>query len=73
MIPDFDPALRTFTQRKNEEVGEPGPQFVAGLLFGFTDNNYLNVIEDCVNQSEDFSIIADAKNLIYDLVNGDWV
>lgn len=47
------------------------PDFIAGLIFGFTGDNQLEEIEGCYN--DDTSIVTDAQNLYNDLVHGDFV
>merc|ERR1712183_112314 len=47
------------------------PDFIAGLIFGFTGDNQLPEIEACYTGGED--IVTDAQNLINDLKAGEFL
>merc|ERR1712048_1183123 len=47
------------------------PDFIAGLIFGFTGDNQLEEIESCYHGGED--IVTDAQALISDLTHGDFI
>lgn len=47
------------------------PDFVAGLVYGFTGDNQLPEIEECFHGTQD--LYTDAQNLLADLEAGNWV
>jgi hypothetical protein len=47
------------------------PDFVAGLVYGFTGDNQLAELERCFNGS--VALVNDAEALINDLSNGNWI
>jgi len=47
------------------------PDFIAGLIYGFTGDNQLEEIETCYHGGED--IVTDAQALINDLTHGDFI
>jgi hypothetical protein len=47
------------------------PDFIAGLIFGFTGDNQLTEIESCYNGGE--TIVTDAEALAHDLTHGDFI
>lgn len=46
------------------------PDFVAGMIFGFTNNDELLEIEECFHGTQD--LVNDAENLLASLENGNW-
>lgn len=47
------------------------PDFVAGLIYGFTGDNQLPEIEACFHGSQ--QLVTDAENLLNDLENKNWI
>ena len=47
------------------------PDFVAGMIFGFTGDNELPEIEACFHGTQD--LVTDAENLLKDLEAGNWI
>jgi hypothetical protein len=47
------------------------PDFIAGMIYGFTGDNQMEEIEACFHGTQD--LVTDAENLVTDLTHGDWV
>lgn len=47
------------------------PDFVAGMIFGFTGDNQLPEIEACWHGTQELN--KDASNLLFDLENQEWI
>jgi hypothetical protein len=47
------------------------PDFVAGLIYGFTGDNHLDELELCFHGTQD--LVNDSEALVRDLSNGNWI
>ena len=72
-IGPINPVYPSYTNQANQ-VGLSAmaiPDFVAGLVFGFTGDNELPELEECFHGSVD--LVTDAENLLNDLENKNWI
>jgi hypothetical protein len=65
VYPTFEPV---------NQVGIPVmaiPDFIAGMIYGFTGDNQLEEIEACFHGGQD--LVNDAEALVHDLIHGDFI